>query len=47
MSSVQIGLLMLFTISAFGFITLSVDVLRARRLNKGKKPEAQSIALRK
>jgi hypothetical protein len=36
MSSVQIGLLMLLGISTFGFITLSVDLLRARRLKQGK-----------
>ncbi|EXF94283.1 hypothetical protein HK44_002760 [Pseudomonas fluorescens HK44] len=36
MSSVQIGLLMLFTISAFGFITLLIDVLRARRISTDK-----------
>lgn len=37
MSSVQIGLLMLFTISLFGFITLSIDLLRAHRIGKGKR----------
>ncbi len=36
MTSVQVGLLMLFTISAFGFITLAIDVLRARRISKDK-----------
>jgi hypothetical protein len=36
MSSVQIGLLMLLGISTFGFITLSVDLLRARRMKQGK-----------
>lgn len=36
MSSIQIGLLMLLGISAFGFITLSIDLLRARRPKQGK-----------
>ena len=36
MSSIQIGLLMVLGISVFGFITLSVDLLRARRIGKGK-----------
>jgi hypothetical protein len=36
MSSVQIGLLMLLGISSFGFITLSIDLLRARRMKQGK-----------
>ena len=36
MTSVQAGLLMLFTISAFGFISLMFDVLRARRISKDK-----------
>ncbi|AZD09980.1 hypothetical protein C4K26_4599 [Pseudomonas chlororaphis] len=36
MSNVQIGLLVLFGISAFGFVTLSIDLWRARRPNKGK-----------
>jgi hypothetical protein len=36
MSSVQIGLLMLSGIVAFGFITLSIDLLRARRMKQGK-----------
>ncbi len=36
MSSVQIGLLMLLGISTFGFITLSIDLLRARRMKQGK-----------
>ncbi|AZC32877.1 hypothetical protein C4K38_4939 [Pseudomonas chlororaphis subsp. piscium] len=36
MSNVQIGLLVLFGISAFGFVTLSIDLWRARRLGKGK-----------
>ncbi len=37
MTSVQAGLLMLFTISAFGFISLMIDVIRARRTSKGKR----------
>ncbi|EUB71304.1 hypothetical protein DFS28_111118 [Pseudomonas sp. 478] len=36
MSSVQIGLLMLLGISSFGFITLTIDLLRARRMKQGK-----------
>lgn len=36
MSSVQIGLLLLLGISTFGFVTLSIDVLRARRMKQGK-----------
>ncbi|AZE50572.1 hypothetical protein C4K04_4921 [Pseudomonas chlororaphis] len=36
MSNVQIGLLVLFGISAFGFVTLSIDLWRARRPGKGK-----------
>lgn len=36
MSNVQIGLLVLFGISAFGFITLSIDLWRARRASKGQ-----------
>lgn len=36
MSSVQIGLLMLSGIIAFGFITLSIDLVRARRVKQGK-----------
>lgn len=36
MSNVQIGLLVLFGISTFGFVTLSIDLWRARRLGKGK-----------
>ncbi|MDR7108012.1 hypothetical protein ACVK1X_004609 [Pseudomonas sp. PvR086] len=36
MSSVQIGLLMLLGISTFGFVSLAIDLLRARRVNKGK-----------
>ena len=35
MSSMEIGLLMVLGISAFGFITLGIDLLRARR-TKGK-----------
>ncbi|CAI8853795.1 DUF2788 domain-containing protein [Pseudomonas sp. IT-P2] len=35
MSSVEIGLLMVLGISFFGFITLGIDLLRARRI-KGK-----------
>ena len=37
MSSVQIGLLLLLGISTFGFITLGIDLLRARRVGKGKR----------
>ena len=36
MSSVQIGLLMLLGISSFGFITLTIDLLRAPRMKQGK-----------
>lgn len=36
MSSVQIGLLMLLGISSLGFITLAIDLLRARRMKQGK-----------
>ncbi len=36
MSSVEIGLLMVLGISTFGFITLGIDLLRARRVGKGK-----------
>lgn len=36
MSSVQIGLLMLLGINSFGFITLTIDLLRARRMKQGK-----------
>lgn len=36
MSNVQIGLLVLLGISAFGFVTLSIDLWRARRPGKGK-----------
>ena len=36
MSSIQIGLLMLLGISTFGFITLSIDLMRARRMKRGK-----------
>jgi hypothetical protein len=36
MSSVQIGLLMLLGITTFGFATLSIDLLRARRMKRGK-----------
>lgn len=31
MSSIEIGLLMVLCISTFGFITLGIDLLRARR----------------
>lgn len=37
MSSVEIGLLIVLGISTFGFITLGIDLLRARRLGKGKR----------
>ncbi|EZP31599.1 hypothetical protein BW33_02835 [Pseudomonas sp. RIT288] len=37
MSSVEIGLLMVLGISTFGFITLGIDLLRARRVGKGKR----------
>lgn len=37
MSSVEIGLLMVLGISTFGFITLGIDLLRVRRLGKGKR----------
>jgi len=37
MNSVEIGLLMVLGISTFGFITLGIDLLRARRLGKGKR----------
>jgi hypothetical protein len=37
MSSVEIGLLMVLGISTFGFVTLGVDLLRARRVGKGKR----------
>jgi hypothetical protein len=37
MSSVEIGLLMVLGISTFGFITLGIELLRARRLGKGKR----------
>jgi hypothetical protein len=37
MSSVEIGLLMVLGISTFGFITLGIDLLRARRLGKSKR----------
>jgi hypothetical protein len=36
MSSVQIGLLMLLGISTFGFVTLSIDLMRTRRMKQGK-----------
>jgi len=36
MSNTQIGLLMLFGISAFGCITLYLDFYRAGRTRKGK-----------
>lgn len=36
MSSVQIGLLLLLGISTFGFVTLSIDVMRSRRMKRGK-----------
>jgi hypothetical protein len=36
MSNVQIGLLVLLGISAFGFVTLSIDLWRARRPGKGQ-----------
>jgi hypothetical protein len=36
MSSVEIGLLMVLGISTFGFITLGIDLLRARWNNKSK-----------
>jgi hypothetical protein len=37
MNSVEIGLLLVLGISTFGFITLGIDLLRARRLGKGKR----------
>lgn len=36
MSSIQIGLLMLLGISTLGFVTLSIDLMRARRMKRGK-----------
>jgi hypothetical protein len=36
MSTTQIGLLVLFSISSFGFITLYIDFLHERRIKKDK-----------
>ncbi len=36
MSSTQIGLLVLFSITSFGFITLYIDFLHERRIKKDK-----------
>lgn len=36
MSTTQIGLLVLFSISSFGFITLYIDFLHERRVKKDK-----------
>jgi len=36
MSNTQIGFLMLFGISAFGFVTLYIDLLHERRVKKDK-----------
>jgi hypothetical protein len=37
MNSVEIGLSLVLGISTFGFITLGIDLLRARRFGKGKR----------
>jgi hypothetical protein len=37
MSSFEIGLLMVLGISTLGFITLGIDLLRARRLGKSRR----------